>query len=273
MTSTLARRCRASPTRGSSPAAGQFVNDVQLPGMAYAAFLRSPYAHARIRSIDTLGGRGVARRDPCLHRPRGGRDMSPIPEAGRHRGDRRQGRPPGTRSARSGAVRRRGGGGGRRRGPLDRVRGARRLIVVDYEELPVVTDPLERAMEHGRRSRRARLGRQHHDEPGHRPRRPRRGLRGRRRHASSRHRPVEPDHRRRRSSRAAASPTGTPTRDTLTFWDSTQNPHPLRSFLAETLSMPEASIHVIQPHVGGALRAQAAAVPGGAGRGLRWPGS
>ncbi|MGH2625324.1 MAG: hypothetical protein ACRDHY_01575, partial [Anaerolineales bacterium] len=29
-----------------------FVDDVQLPGMAHAAFLRSPYAHARIRAID-----------------------------------------------------------------------------------------------------------------------------------------------------------------------------------------------------------------------------
>src|SRR5438445_5046515 len=32
--------------------AGHFVDDVGLPGMLHAAFLRSPYAHARIRSID-----------------------------------------------------------------------------------------------------------------------------------------------------------------------------------------------------------------------------
>jgi carbon-monoxide dehydrogenase large subunit len=31
---------------------GQFVDDVALPGMAYIAFVRSPHAHARIRSID-----------------------------------------------------------------------------------------------------------------------------------------------------------------------------------------------------------------------------
>jgi aerobic carbon-monoxide dehydrogenase large subunit len=37
-----------------------FVDDVHLPEMAHAAFLRSPYAHARIRSIDT----GAARRLP-----------------------------------------------------------------------------------------------------------------------------------------------------------------------------------------------------------------
>jgi carbon-monoxide dehydrogenase large subunit len=32
---------------------GRYVDDVQLPRMCYAAILRSPYAHARIRSIDT----------------------------------------------------------------------------------------------------------------------------------------------------------------------------------------------------------------------------
>src|SRR5215813_624592 len=32
---------------------GQYVDDVTLPGMTYAAFVRSPHAHARIRSIDT----------------------------------------------------------------------------------------------------------------------------------------------------------------------------------------------------------------------------
>src|SRR5262249_8182120 len=32
---------------------GQYVSDVALPRMAHVAFVRSPYAHARIRSIDT----------------------------------------------------------------------------------------------------------------------------------------------------------------------------------------------------------------------------
>ena len=32
---------------------GNFLDDIRLPGMAYAAVLRSPVAHARIRSIDT----------------------------------------------------------------------------------------------------------------------------------------------------------------------------------------------------------------------------
>jgi aerobic carbon-monoxide dehydrogenase large subunit len=33
--------------------AAKFIDDLKLPGMAFVAILRSPYAHARIRSIDT----------------------------------------------------------------------------------------------------------------------------------------------------------------------------------------------------------------------------
>src|SRR2546422_6440575 len=32
---------------------GNYVDDITLPGMLHMAILRSPYAHARIRSIDT----------------------------------------------------------------------------------------------------------------------------------------------------------------------------------------------------------------------------
>jgi aerobic carbon-monoxide dehydrogenase large subunit len=34
-----------------------FVDDVELPRMLHAAFVRSPYAHARIRSIDTAAAK------------------------------------------------------------------------------------------------------------------------------------------------------------------------------------------------------------------------
>jgi aerobic carbon-monoxide dehydrogenase large subunit len=36
---------------------GTFVDDVQLPGMLHGAILRSPLAHARIRSVDTVAAR------------------------------------------------------------------------------------------------------------------------------------------------------------------------------------------------------------------------
>src|SRR5258705_1852639 len=32
---------------------GQYVDDLKLPGLTYAAFVRSPHAHAKIRKIDT----------------------------------------------------------------------------------------------------------------------------------------------------------------------------------------------------------------------------
>jgi carbon-monoxide dehydrogenase large subunit len=38
---------------------GRFVDDLKLPGMLHAAFVRSPHAHARIRSIDTAAARAL----------------------------------------------------------------------------------------------------------------------------------------------------------------------------------------------------------------------
>ena len=39
---------------------GQYVSDVTLPRMAHVAYLRSPHAHARIKSIAT----GAAKKSP-----------------------------------------------------------------------------------------------------------------------------------------------------------------------------------------------------------------
>src|SRR5690606_19785379 len=38
---------------------GNYTDDIQLPGMVYAVFVRSPHAHARIRSIDTSAARAL----------------------------------------------------------------------------------------------------------------------------------------------------------------------------------------------------------------------
>src|ERR1700736_6510313 len=40
---------------------GNYVDDLKLPGMLYGAVLRSPYAHARIRSIDTSAATSLPR--------------------------------------------------------------------------------------------------------------------------------------------------------------------------------------------------------------------
>src|SRR5215510_12440218 len=39
---------------------GQFVDDLQLPGLAHLAFLRSPHAHARVVAIRTDAARNAA---------------------------------------------------------------------------------------------------------------------------------------------------------------------------------------------------------------------
>jgi carbon-monoxide dehydrogenase large subunit len=51
---------------------GNYVDDINLPGMLYGAILRSPYAHARIKSID------VAAQGQGRHHRQGPR----APEAG-----------------------------------------------------------------------------------------------------------------------------------------------------------------------------------------------
>ena len=40
--------------------AGHYTDDISVPGQAYAAFVRSPHAHALIRRIDTAAARANA---------------------------------------------------------------------------------------------------------------------------------------------------------------------------------------------------------------------
>src|SRR5881409_3203382 len=53
---------------------GQYVDDVKLPGMTYAAFVRSPHAHARIRGIDV----SRARAHPGVVAVFTGKDMTGV---------------------------------------------------------------------------------------------------------------------------------------------------------------------------------------------------
>jgi carbon-monoxide dehydrogenase large subunit len=60
----------------------QFVGDVSLPGLTYAAFLRSPYAHARITRVDVEKARalpGVLLVLSAADLPASVRHMSPFP--------------------------------------------------------------------------------------------------------------------------------------------------------------------------------------------------
>jgi len=57
---------------------GNFLDDIKLPGMTYAAVLRSPYAHARIKSIDTAAAAampGVV----AVYTGRDFADVNPLP--------------------------------------------------------------------------------------------------------------------------------------------------------------------------------------------------
>jgi carbon-monoxide dehydrogenase large subunit len=83
-TTTPERLFGASVTRREDArfitGAGQYTDDVTLPGTVYASFVRSPYAHARIRGIDT----STARAMPGVHAVYTGKDLStsgvnPIP--------------------------------------------------------------------------------------------------------------------------------------------------------------------------------------------------
>src|SRR5919108_4455555 len=53
---------------------GQYVDDLKLPGMTYAAFVRSPHAHARIRGIDV----SAAKAQPGVVAVFTGKDMTGV---------------------------------------------------------------------------------------------------------------------------------------------------------------------------------------------------
>src|ERR687883_436600 len=59
---------------------GLFTDDIKIPGTTYAAFVRSPYAHARVRGVDTAAARG----NPGVRAVFTGRDLmdagvNPLP--------------------------------------------------------------------------------------------------------------------------------------------------------------------------------------------------
>jgi aerobic carbon-monoxide dehydrogenase large subunit len=54
---------------------GRYVDDMILPGQTYAAFVRSPYAHARIGTIDA----GEALKLPGVLHVFTGADMESLP--------------------------------------------------------------------------------------------------------------------------------------------------------------------------------------------------
>jgi aerobic carbon-monoxide dehydrogenase large subunit len=251
---------------------GMFVADLAHPGMCSLAFLRSDRAHARIVSIDS----SKALAEPGVVAVITGEEIAantkPVPGAA----------DPafyGGKTVKSYAL------------PSSRVRyvgepiaaivaedrytanKARDLVEVSYEDLPVVTIPRE-AIKPGSPLIEPDWGDNimiHRDFVRGDVKAGLAGADGVIKGSVTAHRyvasPIEP-----RAYAANYEPFG----DLLTVWSSTQNPHPLRVFLAASLGMGENQVRVIQPHVGGGFGEKVPPFPeeiviGYAARSLRRP--
>ena len=223
--------------------AGTYTDDLKLPNMVYAAFLRSPYAHARIRSIEAskakelqgvvyvLTGRETARNLVYWMQKAGMRTperMSLATDKVRFVGE-----PVVAVAAESRAI----------------AEDALELIEVNYEPLPIVID----AEDSLNLKRDALLYEEwgdnilfhdQHKSPG----------------TDAAFREADFVFKERLVSNRY-SPTPIETRGILASYDrnensllvyaSTQFPHVLKTFLAQTLDFPEHRIRVIAPKVGG----------------------
>lgn len=226
---------------------GTFVGDIQIPGMCHMAVMRSPYAHARIKSIDTTAASALPGVIATIVGEEIRRETNPIPTHSQALGEHK---------CQIYAL------------AVDKVRyvgepvaavvaedrytanKAAQLIEVSYEELPPVVDPVKAlepqsplvVEEWGSNVLISRV--QTHGDPD-----------GRMKAAAG---TVKGVVRAQRYTGASIEPRGYVAhyeryRGKLTLWASTQSPHSLRLFLSETLGLREGQIQVIQPQVGGAF--------------------
>jgi carbon-monoxide dehydrogenase large subunit len=233
--------------------AGSYVGDMKLPGMQHVAFVRSPYAHARIRSIDAE----AARKHPGVLAVVAGKEFAAL-----------------AKPMQIGA----GGEGGSSSDPgqvagpthhaltVDHVRhvgeavaaviastpeiatDAAALVVVDWDPLPAISDLLKATepgapkvfdqFEHNVQHVWARKTDGADAAFASAPRVVRQRMNSQRLSGV----PMEG----RAVLAAPDSTTGG-----LTVWTSTQGPHISRAQLATALDLPENSVRVIVPDVGG----------------------
>jgi aerobic carbon-monoxide dehydrogenase large subunit len=222
----------------------RYTDDISLPGTLWAAFVRSPEAHAKIASIDS----SAARERPGIHAVFTGEDMAdltgPLPLAWV---------PPGIEvnnpehwPVARGAVKHVGD-------PVAVVLGTDRYAVVDaaedvvvqYDPLPVVTDP-EAALKGG-----PFVHEQFGTNETHQW-----SLGGGDLEAGFAEADVIVERRvvNHRTAGAPIEPRGVLAdyrAGSLTVWSATQVPHFVRLFLAILLGMSEERVRVIAPEVGG----------------------
>src|SRR6266850_7047024 len=224
---------------------GCYVGDLSVPGMLHAAFVRSPHAHARIVRIDA----DAARRQPGIAAVLTGSDLARVTAPLRIA-------PPieGLWPMEMPTL------------PLDKVRFAGDLVAcvigeqrdqvedacalvdVTYAPLPAVVDP-ERAQDPGLPlvdetipANRAYHGVFAHGDVAAALGAADRVVTVRFHQGRQTHVPLEP---------RGCLASWLPGDETLTFWHSTQIPHPMRSALAARLGISESAVRVITPDVGG----------------------
>ncbi|GBC69709.1 Caffeine dehydrogenase subunit alpha [archaeon HR01] len=220
---------------------GRYVDDIKLPGMVYAGFVRSGYAHARIVSIDL--SRAV--KHPDFVGALMPEESAPLPTWMRYKGLR--------------AVPRYSLARGKARyvgEPIVAIASKDRYSLNDIlESVEVEMEPLEpvvdaeKALEPGAPLLYEEWGDNIIMHSSFRAGDVEEALRRadlvvRRRYTNQRYAPTPIEGRAVLSYYDRA-------RDELTVWDSTQFPHVLQTYLAEALGYPENKIRVIAPDVGG----------------------
>jgi carbon-monoxide dehydrogenase large subunit len=224
---------------------GSYIGDLTVPGMLHAAFVRSPHAHARIVQIDA----DAASRQPGIAAVLTGRDLARVTAPLRIAPSIEGLSPMEMPTLPTDKVRFAGDLVacviGEQR---DGVEDACALVDVTYAPLPPVVDP-ERAQDAGlpRVDETIAANRAYHGVFAHGDVAAAFGAADRvvavRFHQGRQtHVPLEP-----RGCLASWQPGD----ETLTFWHSTQIPHPMRSALAARLGIPESAVRVITPDVGG----------------------
>lgn len=221
---------------------GEFVSDIQLPGMLYGKVLRSPYPHAKILNVDTSKAEklhGVKAVVTAKDSPR--KKFGYLPHLANNLVFQNEKvRYVGDQVAAVAAI------------DEDIAEEALDLITLECEELPAVFDP-EEAMKSGapkiheeENNIAFRIFRQFGDvEKGF-------GesdviIEGKFKSPAVAHCCIEP-----RGCVALFDIS-----EKLTVWSTTQNPHSFRQELAELLDMPIGKVRVMRTHVGGGFGARA----------------
>src|SRR5215470_13307916 len=224
---------------------GSYIGDLTAPGMLHAAFVRSPHAHARIHAIDVA----AARRQPGIAAVLTGHDLALVTAPLRIAPPIEGLLPMEMATLPTDKVRFVGD-------PVACVIGQQRYQVEDacalaqvkYEPLRAVVDP-ERAQDPGLPlvdetipANRAYHGVFAGGDVSSALGTADRVVAVRFHQGRQTHVPMEP---------RGCLASWLPGDETLTFWHSTQIPHPMRSALAARLGVPESSVRVITPDVGG----------------------